>query len=41
MHWHYSQAMPAGKLVTFGVWEHGRFVGAVLYGRGANHNLSK
>lgn len=41
MNWHYSQAMPVGKLVTFGVWEDGQFVGAVLYGRGAAPNLVK
>ena len=36
MHWHYSQAMPAGKLITFGVWESGEYIGAVIYGRGAS-----
>lgn len=35
-HWHYSKTMPAGKLVKFGVWEDGRFVGVVLFGRGAS-----
>ena len=39
LHWHYSRRMPAGKLVKFGVWESGEFIGAVVYGRGANHNL--
>lgn len=41
MHWHYSQAMPRSKLVTFGVWEDGQFIGAVIYGRGGNHSLLK
>lgn len=39
--WHYSQKMPAGKLVKVGVWENGSFIGAVIYGREANNNLGK
>ena len=39
MHWHYSRAMPSGRLITFGVWEDGRFIGAVIYGRGATPAL--
>lgn len=39
MRWHYSQTMPSGRLVLHGVWEHERFVGAVIYGRGANDRL--
>lgn len=35
-HWHYSKTMPVGRLVTLGVWEDDVFVGAVIYGRGAN-----
>lgn len=35
MHWHYSRAMPNGKLVKVGVWEETRFVGAVVFGWGA------
>lgn len=34
-HWHYSKAMPSGKLVKIGVWENGDFVGCVLFGYGA------
>lgn len=41
MSWHYSKSMPSGKLATFGVWENGRFVGCVIYGGGANCNISK
>jgi len=51
MRWHYSHAMPAGKLVKFGVWEKGpdsspeyptdRFVGTVLFGRGANNHMGE
>lgn len=38
--WHYSRKMPAnGKLACFGVWEHGRFVGVIIYGRGATQHL--
>lgn len=36
MNWHYSKAMPAGKLVKIGVWENSIFIGVVLFGRGAN-----
>jgi hypothetical protein len=31
--------MPSGKLVCFGVWEDDRFIGAVLFGRGANDGI--
>ena len=31
--------MPASKLARFGVWEHGRFIGAVIFGMGANNHL--
>lgn len=41
MNWHYSQAMPIGKLVRFGVWEADQFIGAVLYGRGASPALGR
>ena len=39
--WHYSKCTPAGKLVKVGVWEQGKFIGVVLFGHGANHNLVK
>lgn len=41
MNWHYSKAMPSGKLVKFGVWEDGKFIGAVVYGRGANPSVGE
>jgi len=41
LNWHYSKAVPAGKLVKFGVWEDDKYIGCVLYGRGANNNLAK
>lgn len=39
MKWHYSKAVPAGKLVKFGVWENEKFIGAVIFGRGATPHL--
>jgi hypothetical protein len=37
--WHYSRAMPAGRLVCVGAWEAGGFVGAVIFGRGASSEI--
>lgn len=39
MHWHYSKAMPSGKLVKIGAWENGKYIGAIIYGWGANKNM--
>lgn len=39
MTWHYSRKMPISKLVRHGVWENDKFIGAVIYGRGANRNM--
>jgi len=39
MNWHYSQQMPISKLINFGVWEDEKFIGAVIYGRGASPEL--
>lgn len=33
--WHYSRTVPAGKLVKIGVWESDKFIGVVLFSRGA------
>tara|TARA_A100000172_G_C3038356_1_gene109432 strand:- start:641 stop:1267 length:627 start_codon:yes stop_codon:yes gene_type:complete len=41
MRWHYSRRMPKSKLVRFGVWENGTFIGAVIYGAGASPDLGK
>lgn len=41
LNWHYSKAMPSGKLIKFGVWENEKFIGVVIYGRGATPNLGK
>lgn len=34
-HWHYSKAMPVGKLAKIGVWENGQFIGVVIFGLGS------
>ena len=39
MNWHYSRRMPIGKIVRFGAWEGDRFVGVVLFARGASPHL--
>ena len=38
-HWHYSKCLPVGKLIKVGVWEDGKFIGVVIFGRGANKSL--
>lgn len=40
-HWHYSRSMPAGKTVKVGVWEDDKFIGVVIFSRGANCDLGK
>jgi len=37
--WHYSKCLPVGKLVKVGAWEDGKFIGVVIFGRGANKNM--
>jgi hypothetical protein len=39
--WHYSGCLPVGKLVKVGAWESGKFIGVVLFGRGASPQLGK
>src|SRR5688572_27900813 len=39
MRWHYSRRMPRCKLAKIGAWEDGRFIGAVVFGRGATPNI--
>ena len=39
--WHYSGCLPVGKLVKVGAWEDGKFIGVVLFGRGATPNLGR
>lgn len=40
-HWHYSRRMPKSKLAKIGVWEHGVFIGVVMFGVGATPELCK
>lgn len=35
--WHYSRTMPASKVVRLGVWENGRFIGAIIFGVGSGN----
>lgn len=39
--WHYSRTLPTPPLVKIGVWEHDRFIGCVLFSRGASAPLGK
>ncbi|HBG77484.1 MAG TPA: protein Mom [Phycisphaerales bacterium] len=39
MNWHYSKAMPSSSLIKYGVWEDEKFIGAVIFGRGACSKL--
>lgn len=39
--WHYSKILPTGKLVKFGVWEEDKFIGVVIFSRGASPYLGK
>jgi hypothetical protein len=39
--WHYSRSVPVPPLVKVGAWEDGRYVGVVMFSRGANNNLLK
>ena len=38
-HWHYSKCMPAGKTVKIGIWENKKYIGCIIYSRGANKAL--
>ena len=40
-HWHYSRCLPAGKLFKVGAWEDGRYIGVVIFSRGATQNIGK
>ena len=39
--WHYSKSVPVPPLVKVGVWEDTKFIGVVIFSRGANNNLLK
>ena len=40
-HFHYSGTMPTSKTVKIGVWENEKFVGCVIFSRGATPNIGK
>ncbi len=37
--WHYSKCVPIGKLIKIGVWEDDKFIGVIIFSRGANKSL--
>ncbi len=39
--WHYSKSVPVPPLVKVGVWENEKFIGVVIFSRGASGNLLK
>jgi hypothetical protein len=39
--WHYSKCLPVPPLVKIGVWENKKFIGCVIFSRGASSNLLK
>lgn len=39
--WHYSGVLPVPPLVKVGAWERDKFIGVVIFSRGANNNLLK
>ena len=41
LNWHYSKCLPVGKLVKVGVWEDKKFIGCIIFSRGANYNMPK
>lgn len=40
-HWHYSKSMPTPPVIKIGVWENEKYIGCVLFSRGASNNLGK
>lgn len=39
--WHYSGSLPGGKRASVGVWEDGRFIGAVIFTCGATPMIAR
>lgn len=39
--WHYSKTIPVPPIVKIGVWENEKFIGVVLFSRGASPDLLK
>lgn len=40
-HWHHAQSLPVYPLVRIGIWENNRFIGVIIFSRGANRNMLK
>ena len=34
--WHYSKCLPTGKLVRYGIFENSKFIGVIIFSRGAS-----
>lgn len=41
VHYHYSKSVPVPPLLKVGAWECGKFIGVVVFSRGASSNLLK
>lgn len=41
VNWHYSKSVPVPPLVKVGAWEDGKFIGVVIFSRGATPSLLK
>ena len=41
LNWHYSKSIPVPPLVKVGAWENNKFIGVVIFSRGASSNLMK
>lgn len=39
--WHYSRSIPTPPYNMIGVWENGKYVGCIIFSRGANKDLGK
>ena len=39
--YHYSRCLPTPPLIKIGVWEFGKFIGVVIFSRGASSNIGK
>jgi len=37
---HYSKKVPSSKLIKYGVWEDGKFIGAIVYGDSPTPNMA-
>lgn len=40
-HWHYSKSVPVGKLIKVGAWEDEKFIGVVIFSRGASPQIGR